>query len=762
MEKSIFYVFIALAVSLLLGFYKLWLIYFTLLGILLLVFAFTSYSRLAVYAAIILIVGVILANLSWKEIPEALPAAESFKIEGIVSNYPENDADTGKFVLKTDHPNQYLRKVQVFLRFSCELERGDRIQITGSLKPPAPPGNPGQFNYPAYLQHENIFYTLSVENQADIVMIQPASGLYQGINSFRRQGVEVINAALTPQEAAVMLGMLLGKVDGIGDEQYNDYQKTGIIHIFSVSGLHVGFLVILCGWITTLLKMSKRNKFLFSITLIVLYGTLTGWPVSVVRASLMAVTGLAAYYFGRENQMLNSLGLAGIIILLLDPQALFKISFQLSFLATFGLVYIFPILRQRVNHHQFFWDLILIPLSAQLAVIPLIAWHFNILSPVSIVSNIIITYAAGLSVILGFFALAAAPFLPGLATLIIYPAGVFNEIIIQSNAIFKNLPLAYIWVATPSIIAIVIYYAGLALTLWATEGFIKVRYLLAGLFMILICITGLCLPAGIYNRGVAEAVFIDVGQGDSILIKTPQGKFILVDGGGSQFYDVASTRLLPYLHHRGIREIYMAVNSHPDTDHLTGLEKVAEELKISYLGIPQSVADVPEYNKIKALTASKQGKIIPLKQGQVVKIEEDFTIKVLYPEAHSVSTSDYNQQSLVLEIGMPDWSVLLAGDLNQDQLEEITGQGVVSPADIVKVPHHGSRYSLSEKFYCQSNPEWAVICVGNNNFGHPHAEVLELLEEQKIKTLRTDKQGNIYFDSTGRVETFKQAPKVNQ
>jgi competence protein ComEC len=95
--------------------------------------------------------------LSWKEIPEALPAAESFKIEGIVSNYPENDADTGKFVLKTDHPNQYLRKVQVFLRFSCELERGDRIQITGSLKPPAPPGNPGQFNYPAYLQHENIF-----------------------------------------------------------------------------------------------------------------------------------------------------------------------------------------------------------------------------------------------------------------------------------------------------------------------------------------------------------------------------------------------------------------------------------------------------------------------------------------------------------------------------------------------------------------------------------------------------------------------------
>ncbi len=755
MEKSIFHLFIALAVSLLLGFYQLWLIFFTALGVLLLVFTFTAHSRQAVYAVTILIGGVLLANLSWTEIPKTLPANENFKIEGIVSNYPENDADAGKFVLKTDHPNQYLRKVQVFLGFSCDLERGDRIQITGSLKPPAPPGNPGQFNYPAYLQHENIFYTLSVQKKADIKMIQPASGLYQGINSFRMHGIEVISAALAPQEAAVMLGMLLGKVDGIGDEQYNDYQKTGIIHIFSVSGLHVGFLVVLCGWITALLKMSKRNKFLFSITMIVLYGTLTGWPVSVLRASLMAVTGLAAYYFGRENQMLNSLGLAGVIILLFDPQALFKISFQLSFLATFGLVYIFPILRSRVNHHQLFWDLLLIPLSAQLAVIPLIAWHFNILSPVSLVSNIIITYAAGASVILGFFALAAASVLPGLAALIIYPAGLFNEIIIQSNAIFKNLPLAYIWVATPPIAAIAVYYTGLALTLLAAEGLIKVRYLVAGTFMVLLFIVGLCLPASIYNRGVAETVFIDVGQGDSILFKTPKGKFILVDGGGSEFYDAASTRLMPYLHHRGIREIYMAINTHPDTDHLTGLEKVAEELQVRYLGIPQTVGEAPEYNKVKAFTAGKQGTIVPLHKGQVMEIEKNFTIKVLYPEIGPASTSDYNQQSLALEIGTPDWSVLLAGDLNQDQLEEITGQGVVSPVDIVKVPHHGSRYSLSENFYCQSNPEWAVICVGKNNFGHPHPDVLRTLEEQKIKTLRTDQQGNIYFDSTGRVETFR-------
>lgn len=755
MDRSIFYIFIALAVSLLLGFYQLWQLFFITLGILLLVFAFTSYSRLAVYSIIIMITGVLLANFNWTEIPDSLPVNEEFTIEGMISNYPENEDNAGKFILKTDHPNQYLKKIQVFLAFNSNLQRGDQILITGSLKPPDPPGNPGQFNYPAYLQHENIFYTLSVQETEAIKIIKPARGFYQVINSVRNQGVKVISDALPAEEAAVMLGMLLGKVDSIDDELYNDYQKTGIIHIFSVSGLHVGFLVLLCGWITALLKMSKRKKFLFSIITIAMYGTLTGWPVSVTRASLMAVTGLTAYYFGRENQMLNSLGLAGIIILFFDPQALFKISFQLSFLATFGLVYIFPILRQYFKNHQLFWDLLLIPLSAQLAVLPMIAWHFNILTPVALVSNIVITYAAGASVILGFFALVSAPVLPGLATLIIYPAGLFNEIIIQSNAVFKNLPLAYIWVATPSIAGIMIYYAGLILTLYAVKGFIKVRYFYAGLLMILLFITVLCLPASLFNRGVMEVVFIDVGQGDSILIKTPRGKFILIDGGGSQFYDVASTRLMPYLHHRGIREIFMAINTHPDTDHLTGLEKVVAELQVDHLGIPQTLSEALEYDLIREYAERKRSNIVKLHQGQVINIEKNFVIKVLYPETGEKTEADYNQESLVMIIDNPDLSVLLTGDLDTEQLEELVTEDLLTPVNIVKVPHHGSRFSFSENLYKQISPQWAVISVGKNNFGHPHSDVLTTLEEQDIRILRTDKQGNIYFDSNGKIETFK-------
>lgn len=755
MERSMFYIFVSLAASIIIGYYEIWWLFFLLLTALILVSTFTSYSKPALYTIVILFTGVLLSGFSSNDIPENLPSEENFIVEGKIANYPQNEEGRGKFTIYTNCENHYLSRIQVFTAFNSDVQKGDRIALKGSIKPPDLPGNPGQFNYPAYLKHEHIFYTLSVKEPEDIQILQSAQGMNKIINSFRGQGISIINTALPPQEASILLGMLLGKVDSIDDEQYGDFQKTGIIHIFSVSGLHVGFVVLLCSWLSALFNLSKRNKFLFNVITIVLYGTLTGWPVSVVRASIMAVTCLTAYYFGRENQMLNSLGMAGIIILLFDPQALFKISFQLSFLATFGLVCIFPILRTYFDRYQLFWDLILIPVSAQLAVLPLIAWYFNLFSPVSLISNIIVTYTAGASVILGIFTLILTPVLPGLAAIISYPAGFLIEIIIHSNALFKNLPLAYLWVATPKVMMIIIYYGGLILLFYGLKENIDRKCFYTGLSLVLVFMVVLCIPASCYNRGTTEFVFIDVGQGDSILMKTPEGKFILVDGGGSDFYDVASTRLMPYLHHRGIRKVYMAINTHPDTDHLSGIEKIVKELRVTHIGLPQTMSNAQKYKPLKELAAQQKSNVIDLYQGQIIKVENDFIIKVLHPEAGKAQKSDYNQESLALLIESMGLTLLLTGDLHADQLEEMSNKKLLSPANIIKVPHHGSRFSLSEGFYQQVDPQWAVICVGNNNFGHPHKEVIEFLEGRNIMILRTDQHGNTYFDSNGIVKTFK-------
>ena len=224
-----------------------------------------------------------------------------------------------------------------------------------------------------YWTLDKIYYTLSLKKESDIKVLSRQGGIQGWINSYRLQGEKTIHNFLPEEEASILLGMLLGEKEGIAPEQYSDFQKTGIVHIFAVSGLHVGYILLLAAGISALLGFSQRLKFFFGIFFLLLYGTLVGWPISVVRASIMAATGLFAYYIGRDNQLINSLGLAGIIILLLDPYALFKISFQLSFLATWGLVYLYPLIKSRMSYDNTLWDIVLIPLCAQIAVMPFIA-----------------------------------------------------------------------------------------------------------------------------------------------------------------------------------------------------------------------------------------------------------------------------------------------------------------------------------------------------------------------------------------------------
>jgi competence protein ComEC len=266
----------------------------------------------------------------------------------------------------------------------------------------------------------------------------------------------------------------------------------------------------------------------------------------------------------------------------------------------------------------------------------------------------------------------------------------------------------------------------------------------------LVFITSLLIPPGYYNRGSLEVVFVDVGQGDAILMKSPQGKFVLVDGGGSHLYDVGANKLLPYLHHRGINQVEMLINTHPDTDHLQGLESVAAEAKVKYLGLPESIKDRKEYQKLKGIANSRGITIVPLRTGQFLKLEEGLEIKVLHPKGESYSGNDLNSQSLVLQIKYGDFSILLTGDITTEVMPTVLKEAD-NPITIVKVPHHGSKGSLLPAFYHDLKPRYAVISVADNNpFGHPHPAVLEMLTQAGIKVLRTDQDGAVIVRSDGR------------
>ncbi len=762
-----FLVCIFFSIAIVLASNQLWILAFLLVTTLLLFGVYSrSYSREALTGVVVIAAGLLYFSLLTTPAPEHLQEIKPAQVEGIVKDYPRYDGKKTTFAIRTDSKNRYSRNLQVYCNFAVHLQKGDKVEIKGSLKQPARAGNPGEFDYRKYLAKNGIYYIFSVKEEKDLSISRPASGFQGWINSYSYNSQKLIKEVLPPDEAAILLGMLLGIIEGIDSSEYSDYQKTGVVHIFSVSGLHVGFLLLLCAWACSLLGLSRKMRVISGIILLLIYATLVGWPVPVIRSVIMGSIGLIAFYSGRDNRMLNSLGLAGIVILLINPHSLLQITFQLSFAAAWGLVYLFPLLRTKLNYSSRWGDLLLVPVCAQLAVLPLTAYHFHLFSPLALLANIPITYLSGGAVILGFLSLLTGGLLPGLSAIFLYPAGLCIDLIRVVNELVVNIPGSYLRVVAPGVALIVLYYAGLLLLIYAytatgtaTGNKRSSSVRAAGLIMIAVFVTVICLPGSVYNRGKLEVTFIDVGQGDSILIKTPRGKFILVDGGGSDFSDPGTRKVLPYLYYRGIRELYLAINTHPDTDHLQGLESVLQEIPARYIAIPETMVEAEEYRNLRKIANAGKIPIIPLTGGETVYTGEKMNIRVLHPQVGAKSVDNANEQSLVLDIRYDSFSTLLTGDIGLKSMEELIKKKQLKPGTVLKIPHHGSKYSLLPSFYEESNPQWAVISVGENNlFGHPHPLILEALEKQHIKVIRTDIDGAITFCSDGKRVRLKTGP----
>lgn len=694
------------------------------------------------------VVGIMIYSWNVAPFPHDLEEQPRFEASGRIDSIPTYDGEKSVFLLDTGDSSPYKHRLRVVCLFEADFQRGDTVHLEGQLKPPRPPGNPGQFDFQAYLANQGIYYNLNIKKAANAHLLSSAPPLISWIDSQRSRAEKLVRQVLPAEEAAILLGMIWGGRTGIDDRQYEDFQKTGIVHLFSVGGLHVGFLLVLINWLVSLSGAGSKGRFIAGVSGLLLYGTMVGWPPPVMRAVLMGILGLLAYLSGRENGLLNGLSLSGAIILLVDPALLFDLSFQLTMLATGGIVCLFPQMRTLFPRRSLLIDLALIPISAELAIIPLVAYHFNILTPGSIITNIGTTYLSGAAVILGFVASLLSGVSSSLAALFLYPAGMFIQLILAIVAGVKALPGAYLYVATPTVLGVSLYYAIMTLAFISLriEAWRAMFRPAVGLCFIWLMV--LVLPAQFLNRGQVEVVFIDVGQGDAILVKSPGGRFILVDGGGSQFFDVGADVVLPYLHHRGIRNLDMVISTHPDLDHVEGLTKVIAEMPVTCLGLPASLAEAEDYQALYDTAAQRQIPIVYLYAGQSLQLEEDFHMDVMHPQKEN-NDGDSNQNSLILLLGYERFTALLTGDVPAEELVSI-GDRVSPPLTILKLPHHGSKGSLARGFYQQVKPAAAVISAGlDNPFGHPHPQVVSAVQESGARILRTDLQGAITIRSNG-------------
>jgi competence protein ComEC len=637
---------------------------------------------------------------------------------------------------------------------------GEYLRVQGSVMQVQKYANANAFDYETYLKRNGIEGSVSAAFGGQVQKTGKRGGnLFLHFSSDISLRFEAALSYLPQDQQNLIKGVFLGEKAGLSDSDKRLLSQTGIMHAFSVSGLHVGY-IILFGLM--IFGTSRKNRWLrlaIISFLIIFYVSLTGLNPPIIRASLMGIVGLLAFSLDRKADTYTSLAISAAFCLLWRPLLIFDAGFQLSFVAVFGILYLAPLFYKVLPGSGFINRAFAVTFAACLATIPLVAYYFYLLSFAAMSVSPILVLLIGVVVILAFISCIFSIFSLVLAVLPLAAGGWIMEFVYNLATWIGSWPISYVPVARPAIWAIVLFYVVLLLLppLLAKKGRWPVWLIILLLLLLLISPFGKQSDNSQYfadvagRAGVMEVTFIDVGQGDSALVVTPRGHYILIDGGG-KLNDgkwIGEKVLLPYLQSRGVKELDLVICSHPHDDHISGLLTAIENLGTEALMTADAFADVELQKQLEAEAGLAGAKIIYVAAGEKYLVEEDLYLTVFAPyKGQSYDDDSANKGSVVAKLSYYDIDFLFTGDLEGDNLDALSEQPV--DAEVLKLPHHGSRSSFDTDFYKKVAPKVVVISVGeNNSYGHPASVVTDYFKQKSIPIYRTDLHGGISFFSDG-------------
>lgn len=604
----------------------------------------------------------------------------------------------------------------------------DRVYITGEVSIPKERSNPGTFDYRRYLKSIGIRCIITAEN---IENVKKAGGIAALLKSAKCRTADIFESALG-DDSAVVMGLLFGETSGIDEDIIETFRRGGTAHVLAVSGLHLGLLY------SFLCRFKRKKRSIPADIAIVLalsaYTALAGFTASVVRACLMIFIHIAGNHLNRRYDLISSTCVSMIIILAINPMQIYSAGFQMSFLAVITLGIMIPLIQKKIKG-------ILLPMIAvQTGMVPYTMYVFNYVSLTSVISNIPVYFIAAAMIPAGILVIAFC-WLPVIAKPAAMITGLFVKLLLWCNDFTYMGGVFTFDVASPSVIFLAVYYIFI-FYMCSEAGQIALirrnyKKIAAVFAAAVICGAGcsVYLSDGFEKT---DMVFVDVGQGDCLHIKAG-GKNLLIDGGGSFNYNVGKSTLKPYLLKNGVTKIDMAIATHLHTDHYQGLKELSQTYRIKKLGVYE--ANSVNENHLKK--EFKTDEILYLAAGDVINMGRNVSVEVLSPDrGNPLDEKDENKNSLVLRVNVKGSSVLMTGDIDEKG-EKTLIEDTDIKADILKIAHHGSRYSSCEKFIAVAAPKIAVIQVGKNTYGHPSEEVIKRLEEHKITVLRNDEQGAV-------------------
>lgn len=698
-----------------------------------------------------------------------------YKIKTTIENLAENN-------------KRNLKKIKdVNLIFETKEELsvsiGNNVKCKGIINRFDKARNKGNFDSDKYYQSLGMYGEIancSVEitsNETNLIKQR----LYNLKKSYTRQLKKICNdnnigvfKICNLENGGIIQGILFGNKNDINDDIKSLYQMNGISHILAISGLHISLIGL---FVYSLIR--KKLKFIpaafFSISIILLFSMMTGFGVATVRATIMFIMKILGEVLGRKNDRLNSISLALLLIACSNPMAIINSGFQMSFMAILGANFVWKITEKFMDIKGKMWSAFGFSLCITIVMNPIIAWNYYQIPMYSVLLNLIIVPVMGIVIVSGFVGLYSSYLFVIIGKITILPACLIIKLYGLLCTIVEHIPFYNVICGKPNVIVVIVYYftiAGMCIVMKIylkknedkeskkiipktgqivenerskkakkRKIFIKKITFVFGSFIIITISLFVHIFTGI------EVNFLDVGQGDGIVIQT-KNIVMTVDGGSTDIKNVGKYRIIPFIKYKGIKRIDYAMISHLDNDHVSGVKELLAQsknggIKVRNIVLPKLLNKDDEYVEMEKLAHAMGVEVLYLKNGDSIEAGP-LKIKCINPDVKN-QMDDRNDNSTVLDVKYKNFSMLLTGDISSE-VENNIEKNLAQKYTVLKVPHHGSRFSSSENMLSKIEPKYSVISCGEgNSYGHPHIETIDRLNMHNTEILRTDLIGEIDF-----------------
>lgn len=724
-----------------------------------------------------LFIGVLIVHVNKNEVQSKLNSYQkekNVKVFGTIEEIELERSYEVVFILKTDSVIIANKSIQTNEKLLCRLRNdsterrkfyesvkpGNYALLKGTFQQGRDVRNPGEFDYRKFLYSKGITGLVNSYDSASVVILNSDFDFLKDLVFQSRKSIDkLIHQLHNNQTAGLLRGLLLADRTEIDHETKQNFVNSGVIHILAVSGLHVGYILLFF-----IVVFGRLNIYLRSILTIVgllCFMIITGIPASVFRATLMSVILIVAFLTGRSTNLLNSIALSAVIILVFKPFEILNPGFQLSYSAVLSIALIYPEIQQMINQagikNKYLKNILLfigVSLSAQIGTLPFTLAYFNKLSLISLLANLFVIPMAGIIVGLAIITLLTGSLLSFTAIYLAIVNNIVTSLMMDLVRFSGNLNFSFIRINNFSLLDSIFFYVFISLLVYTYK--ISEKFLFK-LLISLIVFANIYLFSQLDDKkllpdGLLSVLMIDVGQGDSFLIKFPGGQTALIDAGVvDPFFDTGERIIISLLDYLGIEKIDFGFVSHLDTDHYGGFASLIHNKRIKEIYRPKPDSSDKSDRFEKFLDKHK----IPKKIYDKSKIGISNVALYFLNDANSeyMNKLSSNDRSGMIKIVFGQTSFLFVGDAEiPAEVYYLKHYKNFLDSDVLKVGHHGSVTGSSIEFLKAVSPKISLVSVGiKNKFSHPSEIVLNRLHQLNSQILRTDSLGAVLLQSDGKV-----------